>query len=513
MDRERNLDSIRTLEEQIREHERSIVQLKRARNSLLNVSTLLPPELLGSIFRWNVTPDGDFGGLPKASYNFLLVCHHWFQVASGTPELWGFWGNSIQDWAHRHVCCRTAPLDLVLGRTSRDLDDTLRDALQDRAARDTIRRVHLSGANAELLNSVISSITTKGGGTRPIGVVSFILRSNGGSRVDITNFFSQYHFPKLQRLDISGNSISWDLSGSRIMSLTTLELTAIELSPLPTLSQMISILSANPNLQSLVLLQGSLPDVDNDRSSPRVQLHHLKTLKFRGGHRRVFGLLDRLELPDEMDDLNLSLSECPPSTLPQTLGSYLGNRAQRRSPGRLRLSVNPGLSYFSIQVGDVHEGDPTWANWFMAVDGTTSVTLGEEEADNLCFHIIAHIPQEKVIGVKTTLPILRSEELCVRMCNLAELHLHGVNLSTWFVEPDAREPHAFKGLLPRLCSITIIGPHLSGGDWSSLTNFLTRRAAVRNGISSLRLARYPHMDEGVVESIKRAVEVFEDWGR
>jgi hypothetical protein len=53
-------------------------------------------------------------------------------------------------------------------------------------------------------------------------------------------------------------------------------------------------------------------------------------------------------------------------------------------------------------------------------------------------------------------------------------------------------------------------PHLSGGDWSPLTNFLTRRAAVGNRISSLSLRRYPHMGEDVVESIRRAVEVFED---
>jgi len=116
MDRELNLDFIRALEEQIEEeeHERAIIQLKRSRNSLLNVSTLLPPEILGIIFLWNATPMGDFGGLSKGSYNFLLVCHHWFEVASRTPELWGFWGNSVEDWTHRHTRCRTAPLDLVL---------------------------------------------------------------------------------------------------------------------------------------------------------------------------------------------------------------------------------------------------------------------------------------------------------------------------------------------------------------------------------------------------------------
>ena len=252
MGREISFDSIRVLEERIQEHERTLIQLKRARNSLLNVSTLLPPEVLGNIFRWNIIQVGDFGGLSTTSYNFLLVCHHWFRVASGTPELWGFWGNSVRDWAHRHVRCRTAPLDLVLAwHSGHNLDDTLRDALQNHTARDTIRRVHLNNT-AGLPNSVISSITAKGEEIRSISLESFISQSAGGSKVDVSNFFSRYNFPKLRRLDFYGCTISsWDWLRSRTTSLTTLSLAASELPPLPTLSQMLSILSANPNLQSL----------------------------------------------------------------------------------------------------------------------------------------------------------------------------------------------------------------------------------------------------------------------
>ena len=48
MDHEVNVDSIRASEEQIGEHERAIIKLKRARNSLLNVCKL-PPKILNSI--------------------------------------------------------------------------------------------------------------------------------------------------------------------------------------------------------------------------------------------------------------------------------------------------------------------------------------------------------------------------------------------------------------------------------------------------------------------------------
>jgi len=130
MDREINLDSILALEKQIEEqrdegHEKTIIRLKRTRNSLLNVSTLLPPEILGGIFHYNVVPDRDFGGLPNGSYNFLLVCRHWFEVASRTPGLWSFWGNSIPDWERRHARCGTVPLDLVLegGTLRHELSD------------------------------------------------------------------------------------------------------------------------------------------------------------------------------------------------------------------------------------------------------------------------------------------------------------------------------------------------------------------------------------------------------
>ena len=76
-----------TLEKQIEEHEKATIQLKRARNSLLNVLALLPPEILGRIFHYNVILDGDFDWPSEGSYTFLLVCRHWFEVTSRTPEL------------------------------------------------------------------------------------------------------------------------------------------------------------------------------------------------------------------------------------------------------------------------------------------------------------------------------------------------------------------------------------------------------------------------------------------
>jgi len=94
---ETNFALIRALEKQIEEGNGDIIRLKRDRNLLLNIYMHVPPEILGYVFTQNLVRDQPFDGLQKGSYNFLLVCHHWFEVASSTPELWSFWGNTLQD--------------------------------------------------------------------------------------------------------------------------------------------------------------------------------------------------------------------------------------------------------------------------------------------------------------------------------------------------------------------------------------------------------------------------------
>jgi hypothetical protein len=507
MDREVNLNSIRALEEQIGEHEGEIIQLKRTRNSLLSVSKL-PPEILGSIFHRNVIPLGDFGPLPEASHNFLPVCHHWYRVASNTPSLWGFWGNSIRDWRRRHARCRTAPLMLVFrGRYGELVDDELHDALQDCAARDVIRQVHLRGFGVRtLLESVISSIIIEGKEPRSIGLDSLVLQNLEGSpNIDISNLFSQYHFPKLRRLELQGFSAPWDLLGSRTTHLTTLSLTADGgQEPRTTMAQVLSVLSANPDLRSLALFNKSVPHTDGEGTPTRIRLHHLETLRLSSTFRRVFGFLDRLEHPDEMDDLDLFLSGCP-SDIPQTLGPYLRNHIRRRSADKLRLTVYPDRRGFHLMVGDLHD-DAAEKPSFVRVGGSTDA-LGVEEANTLCFDIIAQIPQEKIVDVTTDLPILHSE-LRAQMRNLTHLHITDMNLRTWFTAPAIQETHVFWKVLPSLHSITI--SRARGDDWGPLREFLARRAT-RNQIPFLILRDCPYMNRDAARGIRPLVGEFQEW--
>ena len=397
------------------------------------------------------------------------------------------------------------------------LGDELRDALRDRAARDTIRRVHLNNPTAKLLNFIISSIATKGEETQLSSMESFIVQNGDYSivLVDVSDFFAQYRFPKLKRLHLSGCGISsWDSLRSKATALTSLNLATSGRSTIPTASQLFSVLSSNPLLQNLSLAHGSVPRVvDVDGSSPRVPLRHLKVLHLASGFCHVFGLLNRLEIPEKTVHLWLFLSECSPLDISQTLGPYIGDyiRRRRRCPGgELGLFAQRRSDVFHLCAEDVHErGDPAIVARFMTVEVAMNKIL-EERAEETGFDLIAHIPRKEVASLRTTLPILRSEELCVKMCNLVELHLGDVDMSTFVVESDIREPHTPKDLLPSLASISITRPVLGGGGWGPFTDFLARRAAVGNRISSLKIGGFSHIDTDVVEKMSRMVGVFGD---
>lgn len=314
MDHGTNIDeSRRVLEEQIKESEMTTIKLKRTLNSLLGISKL-PPEVLGKIFHWNVIYKGEFEGLEKRSHNFLTVCHYWFEVATRTPDLWSFGGNTPKDWSRWHRRSQTAPLDLVLyGRDVHgvsDLNDDLEGAIRDHATKDTIRRVHLTAGDSELLNSIITPLTANSEEVRSNGVESFVLWNSDDTPVDVSDFFAHYRFPKLQRLDLSKCAISsWDHLTSRTSVMTTLGLGFTYPSPAPTTPQLLSILASNPALQKLDLAGLSIPG-EGDKSSLRVQLCHLKEFCLNGGSRDVFRLLHQLDYPRNMDMLSLTLQAC-----------------------------------------------------------------------------------------------------------------------------------------------------------------------------------------------------------
>ena len=492
--------------EKVGEHEKAIIKLKRTRNSLLNVSKF-PPEVLGEIFCWNVTFKDRFGGLEKRSHNFLLVCRHWFEVASCTPEIWSFWGNAIKDWARRYTHSRTAPLDLVLDGGGGLLNITLYNELQDRAARDTIRRVHLRANSSELLSSIISSLTAKCEGTRTNSVESVVLRTWGGTPIGVSDFFAHYRFPKLRCLDLKKCTIPWDHLASRTGALTVLRLGFIR-SSTPTTSQLLSILASNPLLQKITLDESAIPLGDGDTTSVRVPLHNLKELELVGNPRNAIKFLHRLDYPRRMDDLTLTLGDCSVMEISQVIGPCLRDHLRGRGESQhglgLFISSSLGFASFSpalvLHVGDVHGINPLLRRMgtFMKIEVGLNEPLRGNARERLILNLLAHTPGEEVVHFQTCRDYRIMRNIYPRFQNLRALSFAGGDLQTMVPEPD---PGGDKEILVSLQHISLQQLSLDRGDWSPLINFLACRVSSGNRLDTVEISDSSPMCPEVVEVV------------
>ncbi|KAF9786295.1 hypothetical protein BJ322DRAFT_780163 [Thelephora terrestris] len=447
---EANIESIRALEEQIREHETAIIKLKRARNSLLNVSKL-PPEILGDIFCLNATIKDEFELRETRSHNFLLACHYWYEVALRTPDVWSYWGDDVEEWAKRHLQHTTAPLDLVLssGELERcTLDDSLRNALQDRAMQDTIRWIHLGAENSVILNAVLSSLAGCDG-IRPSSVESVIISSGNveGAAV-VSDFLASHRFPKLRRLELSGCTISsWDLLTSTTSVLQTLLLDSesptptITSSPTPTItsSQILSILRSNPSLREITLRGYAIPD-DGGGNSPRVPLIHLRKLYLEGRPRGVFTFLRQLDYPRNMEHLDLYLMNLTAEDISRIVGPYIRDDLQRRRSSQNGLGVNL-YSCDDIKIGDPCRSDFSapgleWMNM------SSTISICDLENENL-MDLITYVPREVIthLGVGSN-PILTAF-MSAQLPSLRVIHFRSTPLHLIFSQSNLGQEEMF----------------------------------------------------------------------
>ena len=489
----------------------AIIKLKRARNSLLNVSTL-PPEILGDIFRRNVNLVGDFGRLEEQSHNFLLVCRHWFEVASHTPELWTSWGNNLQDWTERHLRHPTAPLDLVLnGRQFKEgsFIYSMETALQDRAARDTIRTIHLVSGDSELLDSILSPSAPDYEEIRSSSLESLILLDESeDSSADVSDLFAYHNFPKLQRLELVNCDISsWDLLVSRTSILTTLKLDFSYTSPNPTTSQLLSILNSNPALQKISLIDYAIPDDGGDNSFTRVSLHHLKELELAGDSQDVFAVLRRLDHPKNMDRLTIDLKNCDTEDLSELIGPYLRDYIQRRgkSPNGLGLFLSSGHPIV-FHVGDVDGVDfsavgPVRMKTFMEITIHLAYRLSKEFLTELVtLDLIGYPPWEEIVYFRARGDPIRMEVYPDQWTHLRALHFEGTPLHIAFENPNNDGK-----ILHSLQRVTLDRVAVRHGDWSPLMSFLARCSSSRNRLDTLEIIGSYSMRPGVEENIRGAV--------
>ena len=507
MSGEVNHDSILALDAEI-------IRLKRTRNSLLNIARV-PPEILGHIFRSNVAEIGDphFAEIQKGSYNFLLVCHHWFQVALRTSGLWTSWGNNLKDWKRWYPRSGISTLDLIFdgwGYQGGDFDEALRDALKDRAARDAIRKVHLKGYDTELLADMISLLVPEGEGAHPSSIESIVL-----SDVDVSDLFARHYFPKLHNLHLSGHFkiSSWDHLKSATTALTNLSLnTAVPPSAIPTMSQLLSLLASNPNLRSFTLSVLSINDDGEDGPKLQVPLRHLEHISLTGIPHYIFPILHRLEFPERMDRWEITLCDCTPQEFLEVMGPYVRDylRHDPRFRDRLGLFVSSAsncISFHASVVGVGYHGPnrlPQHGPPYGRFKAIFSQNISRDSRERLCIDVLALLPQESIVSLETGISV--TEEVFVAMPNLEALHLVGPVMLDGFLLPDPNGPNAHNKLLPSLRWLYLEDPDALHDRCDSLITYLAHQTSGNHVVSLSVFGEGVHICSELIEQIEDLVE-------
>ena len=493
-----------------------VIRLKRTRNSLLNVARI-PPEILGHIFCFAITTVGGphFAKIQKDSCNFLFVCHHWFQVALHTPDLWTSWGNNLKDWKRRYLRSGNSALDLVLDGWywgDGPFDEALRGALKDRAARDLIRKVHLRGNNPELLTAIVSSLIPEGDSVRRSSIESIVLND-----VDVSDFFARRHFPRLRDLYLSGGFkiSSWDYLKSATTALASLSLSLNGTAPsstIPTTSQILSLLSSNPNIRSLALNTLAINNDNTDDPSLQVPLHHLERISLIGAFRHIFPILRRLEFSESMNHGEVQFRNCRSEEISGAIGPCIRDYLRRdaRFRGGLGMSVSRNLRsivFHTSVVGAGYHGpdrlpkrDPPYARFAM----TLSRRYPSEARKRLCFDILSNTPRENIVYLEIN--FLLTEETAVAMPNLEFLHLTGLDLSDGLLLPDPNGPNAGKKLLPSLRRLYLEDIEAEDDNWDPLVAYVAHQTSGGQTLSLNVFGEGVHICSGVIKRIEGFVE-------
>ena len=299
----------------------------------------------------------------------------------------------------------------------------------------------------------------------------------------------------------------------RTTVLTTLDLNFIDPSPTPSISQLLSILASNPALRTVTLGECAVPDDGDDKSSFRVQLHHLEELQLGGDLQHVFRLLRRLDHPGNMKFLGLTLHNCDVTDVSQIVGPHIRDYFQRRSRSQngLYLSTNSGYGdfgdYIIFELGDAGGIDLSTLKWssksrFITIDVRLNTSRRRDMLESAVLGLIAHIPQGEVIHFRRFARPIATKDIHDQFPNVRTLVYSMASLLDIFPKPCLVGEDKIP---PSLESVILDYVIAEDGDWSPLTTFLFRRASSGNRLETLVIDRSSHMCLEVAEDIRRMV--------
>jgi len=414
-----------------------------------------------------------------------------------------------------HLRSGISTLDLVLNGwryKDGDFDKALGDALRDRAARDVIRKVHLKSNKTGLLIAIISSFIPEGEDVRPSSIKSIML-----SNVDVSGLFARHCFPKLRNLHLSGRFriSSWDCVTSTTMALTNLSLDfnyTLPSSAVPTVSQISSLLTSNPNLRSLAL--SALPINNDGVDGPRLQvpLRHLERISLTGTLHHVFPILHRLDLPEGVDYGEVTLYDCTPQEVLEVIGPYIRDYLRRDPRFRDRLeivvlSTVRCISFHASVVGVGYHGPnqlpqhgPPYGRFRVMLSQSIPCYVGRR----LCTDVLALLPQESIVSFETDLSV--TEEIVVAMPNLEALYLISPVVFDRFLLPDTKGPNAYEKLLPSLRRLYLENAKVAYGNWDPLVTYLICQTFGGQVVSLNVFGKGVHICSEVIKQIEGLVE-------
>lgn len=391
----------------------------------------------------------------------------------------------------------------------------MEDVLKSRSARDLIRKVHLRSKNADILASIITSLTPEVEGVRDSSIESIVL-----TNADVSHFLARYRFPKLRTFEVCGTSnLNLDHLVLDTSLLTNLSLAGNVASYQPiSISQILSLIAANPHIQNIVLRSLVVNDDVVSGRRFRIPLRHLKQFSLEMDLLHACTILRWLEFPDVVELVDLFFQDCALHKIRQAIGPYIRDHFQGYEKSRARLGTtveaNPDCLWLRADVVDagyqLHSLRPSRTQLAMTLLEDTS----ERERDQLCVDILALLPQERIVHLGTYLPMSAMEELLVTMpniesLNIESLHLYGTAVSERFLLPDPYGPNAHKKFLPSLRQLYLgCEEGVNNDNWGALAQCLIHQTSDGQPITLGMGGEKGHICPGVQKQIKDLVERF-----